>query len=220
MLLQTFCASFFIAATLVSSTYAAAILDQRNDDLSVLSSPGLSLFPGESIKQAQTFTVGITGTLVQLDIYLDNGILPNAPVLDIRRLSGAQPSDNPSDVLASQPILTSRSPSAPAFVSFAFNLPVFSGEQLAFVVSQPNGPIGGLRLLDTVSATSDYYPRGSLWTTGNPPVAGGGWYPNGNSSENFDVGFRTFVGAVPEPSTFILLAAGLMAVGWVRRRYR
>jgi hypothetical protein len=220
MPLQAVCVSFFIVAALVSSTYAAAILDQRNDDLSALSNPGLSLF-FENIKQAQTFTVGITGTLVQLDIYLDNGTLVNAPVLDIRRLAGAQPSDSASDILASQSILTSRPPSPAAFVSFTFNVPVSAGEQLAFVVSQPNGPIGDLRLLDTVSATTDYYPRGNLWTSGNPPIAGGGWYPNGNSSENFDVGFRTFVDPVPEPGTFTLLAAGLTAVGWVvRRRYR
>src|SRR5262245_31274610 len=134
----------FTLAGLVSSVQAAPILDQRNDDANALSNPGSSLFLSATIKQAQTFTVGITGTLVQLDIFLSGTALLNLPVLDIRRRSGAQPSDNPSDVLASQTIPLAKPPSTPAFVSFTFSVPVFAGQQLAFVISEPNGPVGSL----------------------------------------------------------------------------
>lgn len=155
---------------------------------------------------AQSFRVGLTGTLVQLDLFFSN-VSSGAVIVELR----------PSIPFATSPALQSTT-SDPVWGwnSFAFDLPVTAGDELAMVVrmaSTGEAALGGGSNDQYFDGNRSLYaPFWGEWLTDPPGL-------------RTDLAFRTYVDpdvTVPEPGTAALLLAALsvLAVARPSRRSR
>lgn len=177
---------------------AAPVLDQ-----SYLQSNGTGLvstallFP--DFRRAQTFTVGLSGTLVELDVAIDpESVVPGkSATLNLLATLGG----TPTTILQTSP--TVNTTLLAGFMDFVVSLPVSVGEVLAF---------------ELVDANSGYTMLGSL----PGQYAGGADFiintefnvDNFTAFTGADADFRSFVDvgatAVPEPASLALLVTGLL----------
>jgi hypothetical protein len=146
----------------------------------------------------QSFTVGITGTLVSFELYIGAyyGLPPTAGLYD----------GSTSLLQASSTTLAFTSP---GFYSFAFDFPVAIGDQLAFALAIP---APGAVYFGTTAA--DPYAPGHVRVVVNGDDISSQW-------PGHDAFFRTYVepaAAVPEPAALSLVALGL--AGGAARRWR
>ncbi len=206
----------FLTATSVA---AAPMLDQEYDPAfnnRLLGVGEVSGLGDPDIDLAQTFTVGIAGTLTSVETLIRREAPTTADLLfDIRTTAGGVPTEPDAgvNVLAQLTAPAASIPTTSGFVSFdvsAFNIAVTPGEVLAIV-------------LQSTGANPAY-----LWSGTSTDGYGGGatyrrflssdptWATTGAAS---DLAFRTFVEptAAPEPTTVTLLGLALGAV-WTRRR--
>lgn len=168
-------------------------------------------------QEAQVFTVGLAGNLVQIDVNLERPtIIPVGNLFfDIVNASGGVPPLANAPVLASGSVpLASIPASATSDSLTGFSIPVSVGQQLAIVL------------------TTDEFFFDPAWL-----FQDGGTYPNGEAfarhssppnspwfDQSGDFLFQTFVdptAATPEPSAIALFGlglAGMLGYGWRRRR--
>ncbi len=197
----------------VNNINAASILDQSYAPDLLNSTSSVTL----GARQAQTFTVGLTGTLTQVDVMFRpiDYLSENEVFVDIRRTNNGAPSDNINDIIETT-VLDPTAFLPDSFNSFFFDLAVNEGELLAVVIYTNGDANTGL----WGNASQDnQYLGGSLWTSAD--LYGGNWYPNANSSDqNFDLAFKTYVSTVPIPTSIWLLLSSLfvMARFSVRRK--
>jgi hypothetical protein len=198
--------SLLILAALLSLTFSATsgnatvILDQ--------SSPGgsagfaTSFDSDTTFRRAQTFTVGVTGTLVEVDVASFSSSAVG--FLNLLSTSGGVP----STVLQTTSIQSLVSDNG--FLDFSVSLGVTAGEVLAFeYVDHSSGAELDGTLPGQYSGGQDYF----LNTSANV---------NSFTSSGADEGFRTFVddgvSAVPEPSTWAMMILGFAGVGFMAYR--
>src|SRR5260221_244361 len=124
-----------------SSALAAPILDQSF--VPVFGESGSSNTGVISTAdQAQTFTVGATGVLSKVDVFISKGSPPGKNLLfDVRPTVGGVPVESDTMVLAVASVPGPSVPATPVFFEFdisSFNVPVTSGEVLAIVLRSDN----------------------------------------------------------------------------------
>ena len=205
-----------IVVTLVDLGSAGMLTDASAETIEVLDQQLTGPVTGDygfdgNRSVAQTFTVGVAGTLSRIEIRAaEAGDTFNVGDLVLSVYDTA--SSVPANPLADVVIPESTFPGIGQFIWAAGDvsssgIQVAPGDELAIVVtssdsrhygwaSTSNGPGGALHQGSF---------SGNLWVPVNPEIA---------------MLYRTFV-TVPEPSTFLLLATGalgLAAVGWRKRR--
>lgn len=163
----------------------------------------------------QSFTVGRTGWLTQIDLQLSRNSAVTAPVtFEIRRMSGAVPDSSAGGLLFIATIPATDVP----FVG-AFNYAQTFTTTLSLLDDEIPVTLGDT--LAVIGSTSTVSPNTYNWS-GQPtnPYAGGTslWKPGGNpysAQPTTDTGFQTWV-ALPEPA--IGLLAFVLPLALRRRR--
>lgn len=206
-------AVFACSMIITSSATLAAIIDQEYDPTG--SSQVLIVDVDNDL--AQTFTVGITGTLSSIDLMIDSFNATDDLLVDFRRttLSGSPvESDTGSDILGSFAVAanTITALGAITFKNYdvsSLGIAVTAGEILAITLTSSEST-GRFRWATKTSAGysgGDGYLRGSdigstTWTT----FAGS------------DHGFRTYIQPVPVPAAIWLFGSGLLGIVGIARR--
>ena len=202
-----------LAFGLPVSVGAVPILDQENFGNLTLSQ-GIGSVPGSfgNPVTAQTFTVGIAGTLAAVDVFINNqssgSITGTDLVAEIFGIAAGVPAGG---ALASTTINEALIPGGFGFFNIdfsSFGLNVSIGQQLAIVLRESsNNP-------NTVYS----------WAGSNSDSYAGGMRTfdigSGFVNTTTDFYFRTFVESVEvsEPPTLLLMGLALAAAGFVRGR--
>ena len=156
---------------------------------------------------AQTFTVGISGTLTRVDIpILKSPSLTTDPIFDIRRTVGGIPVEDDNDILASITVPNESMSSDLPRVFFPIedlNVLVNSGDVLAMVLRIPdepttNGEVSWSVVFEDQYSRGNRFIRDEAWT--DTPWSNG-W--SNDTIADHDLVFRTFVDPIPEPSSTI-----------------
>lgn len=183
-------------------------------DQSIITSAEGAIAVTSGFSWGQSFTVGLSGALTEIDFQLGRNAATTQPLqVELRTANGDLPNLDASGLLFSGTIAASAIPVLTFTSSFTASIDlssaaptVTSGEKLVVLLS---------------SNDHNWYNwDNSAYDNSNP-------YPNGTSIEssyqnpawtvvtNWDFGFRTWVAPVPEPS---LLPIGLLVLGLLRCR--
>jgi hypothetical protein len=202
-----FAVCLLIALLSTNTTNAAPVLDQYFE---AGSSSNLTSYVGGAVDKAQTFTVGLSGILSQIDLDIQRITTSNDLIFDIRATSNGLPIENDSTTLASLTVPFNSIQTTRDFFSLdisSYNISVASGDMLAIVLDSGNDHdyawFG-------YSSTSDPYSGGESYFR-NPSAGFNTWTSSSYYTvATHDLGFRTFVNTtvVPEPVSFILFITG------------
>ncbi|MDH4165874.1 MAG: hypothetical protein OEY13_05755 [Gammaproteobacteria bacterium] len=164
---------------------AAPTLDQANE----YPFSGFAQIAGEY--RAQTFTVGITGTLSRFEVGLFGvGATGNAVFEIWNTTATGEPAAVPGTALASATISFSGVDHAFVGADLTPGIPVRAGDVLAIVLK------GGSSQLAYWDNTGDLYPSGSAFTTATADPTGP-WISFGAFVGPRDFNFRTYVDVTP-----------------------
>ena len=149
----------------------------------------------------QSFTSGLTGTLDGINIDVSQYAIGDFNlVVDIFSALGGLPDSN----LLGSTVLSSGSSRISSLITFSNTINMISGDEYAIVVSYLNAiPGAGQGKGIWRGEPGNNYSGGNLFF-GND---GTNWY-----RYNDDVYFQTFINPVPEPSTFLLVIAGIIGL--------
>ncbi len=182
----------------VAQAGATGTLDQQQ----LVYNGGMSARTLAGYSTWQSFTAGLSGTLTEIDMAFFTAMSGTA-LMQVRSGAGTQ-----GAVLQTQTIAVT-SANALTWDAWAVSVPVTTGAQYTFQI--------------TPNAANLPDPYGVALASGNLYSGGilGIDDPSGTYPTNFDAVFKTYVTAVPEPGSAVLLAAGLLfAASRVRGRRR
>jgi hypothetical protein len=176
-------------------------LDQAAIPSACCLSFGTAVIPLQSV--SQTFTAGAAGLLksVEVSIFQDPGTTGD---IVFRLLTN--PLDFGTALFSTTIPLTMVPVGSGEFVSVdvsAAHVAMAAGDQLAIGLSRPIGAQNRPWVIWNNAA----YDRGSMFTT-----------LTGGPDAFLDVAFKTNVAPTPEPSMLVLVATGMTAAAWARRR--
>jgi hypothetical protein len=167
----------------VRQAAAVEVLDQQND---VSPSATADSTSGGVLEQAQTFTVGVTGTLSRIAVQINFPGFgsPGSAILTVYNTAGGVPNAS----LGTASLSSSGIPSGGyAFQSFdvsSYGIPVHVGDVLAYGITSTTDSYFFLR---STFDHSTYAGGNSIWRTTNP---NGPWTPY---TPTHDGGFQTYV---------------------------
>lgn len=170
------------------------------------------------MEMGQTFTVGVGGTLAQIDVLMYRQGDPLDSFGDaVLRVYTTTPQRRPTgEALATVTLPKAQVPSgSAAWVSFDVSgagIAVNPGDVLAFAVAAASGQ-GSYTLPIVFNATGVDYAGGAA-VRRDLSVSG----PWSTIIPAADYGFQTWVDAIPEPATAMLLLAGATTACLLRRR--
>ena len=189
------------------------VLDQEN----IFASGVFDVASGTSSEVGQTFTVGLSGTLDHIDVFMnriDFGFFQSGDaVLSVYNTAGGLPTGS---ALATSVVLQADILTTPSFISFDVSpsaVQVSANDILAFGITSTGSKGYGL------SVATDNYSRGDavdriLNIPPDPWQFSTVFTPQGDVRS--DHSFRTFV-SVPEPSTFAIAVVIAAAFSTARR---
>ena len=185
------------AFSLACANVGAAVLDQDN---SSNSDSGFNV-NGSFISWQQEIQAGIAGQLAQIDLFYQ---IRGAAVQDFQfsLFSGGGWHDG-------TPLYSTQIAPAVGTISIdvsSANLMLSPGTTFTIAI-RGLGPDSGCCNLR--GSGYGFYPAGQLFLNGSLYSAG-----------DIDLGFRSYVNAVPEPSSYALMAVGLVGIAALRRRSR
>jgi hypothetical protein len=188
------------------------------DQLFQPSPTGQLISVGNSSDQslAQTFTVGVAGTLTRFDAYIeDAGGGGNLVLWNIQPTVGGVPDQSVTVSLASGTFLSTAAPQN-SFSFYTINLDsspisVSPGEVLAIAFSTANSGTS----ISWQGEKPNPYAHGDAFV-GVPGANSTAW--STSFLAGYDLGFRTYVEPVPEPSSAFLLFVGVCGVLGIRHR--
>jgi Ca2+-binding RTX toxin-like protein len=169
-----------LLGSLPAAAQAAPVLDQSQEDISGAAFAIGQLNGPQSL--AQTFTAGLSGTLDEVDLYLQPAGGTDAITVEIRTVSANVPTNV---VLATATIPAARVTGGFVTVAFAAPAAVHAGTAYAIVAYTPAPSLYGWR-----GTLTNSYAGGSLVVSGATP-------PTTWSVTNFDTAFRTRVNPLP-----------------------
>lgn len=212
-----------VAFGVTGQAAAAPIVDQQNVipivPGSYMSDQSSQQTLGTYSQYAQTFTVGVAGVLTRVELEVFHGPFTNGnATVDLETATGADmPGGSP---LATWDITQAgSSDTVGSFVGHDLGSDAFAvspGEVYAIIFTWLPPARQTFSGFEWVRGVSDTYAGGGAFfsTFGANPTP---WAAN-----PYDYGFRTFVdvapGALPEPSTLILLVPELLGLAWLRRK--
>jgi hypothetical protein len=204
------------ALTLICPAAAQATIVQ---DQSYLVSNGVTFSSTTtditSFRRAQTFTVGVTGTLVEIDLSIDPISISPFSTGSLNLLSTS--AGVPTAILQTSPTVTNTL--VGGFLDFTFSLNVIAGEVLAFELVTTRNPSLASPLFMKGSSPGGYAGGSDFFlnTDFTPPI-------NNFTPTTGDANFRTFVDGpvspVPEPSTWAMMILGFAGIGFTALRKR
>jgi hypothetical protein len=152
-------------------------------------------------ERAQTFQVGRTGTLTEIDVYSRRVSAPGGNfMIEVRRTDAAgAPSNDPADLLLQKAIPSANIGTAEAFLQVdisSANVQVSAGQTLAIVLYAGAGTPSSVTYQWNGQDTNPY-PLGGGW---EQVIGNHTWGKDAGTNE--DLGFRTFVAAPGISNTF------------------
>lgn len=192
----------------------AVMLDQEHDVVSGVADST----NGNVTEIGQTFTVGTTGTLVQIDVFMFRFSFSDSVTDDVILSVYATSSGLPTGAaLATVTLPKAQVPlNAAALVSFDVSgagIAVNAGDVLAFAVAAASGQ-GSYTLPIVFNATGVDYAGGAA-VRRDLSVSG----PWSTIIPAADYGFQIWVDTVPEPTTAVLLLVGATTACLLRRSH-
>ena len=209
----------FAAGTLCALTPSAAHADPVLDQVSTPIE--YQAFACCGSEWGQTFTAGLAGTLATVQVYLGAGYGGFSGVgpltYDVRRTVTGAPSSESRDVLRTGAL----SPSVfrgEGFYTLDFDpMPLSLGDQLEIVLSNMDPDSSSPWTWRFSGPSASTYDRGAMFMRAGTAAE---W--SSQVFEGRDFAFRTFVepdaAPVPEPASWMTLAAGLLGAALKARR--
>lgn len=173
---------------------------------------------GVGYERAQTFTVGVDGTLDRIEVSLDDKPVQSTSDLVFAVYETTLGVPNASSIYSGT--ITTVPSGTPGYVTLdlsSANIPVSTGDQLAIALTTSDpGDVYGWAW-DVTASALDPYAGGQIYLRNGTTVPNWVNSPEDTATTKWDLVFKTYV-TVPEPASLAVLVLGGLLTTRRRRR--